>query len=70
MSHPVKDQQIDINLPGTVADVPVAPSKLSLDLLACLEEMVGFKPRCNSDTGIEEVALLQNQADRLGLVYR
>ena len=51
------------NAPGLAAE-------RALDVLARVQQLVGFKSRPDAKAGVVEVALIEHQPDGLGLVHR
>ena len=46
------------------------PAVLGLDRLAHLEKLLGAQGRPHPDRGVQEVGLIEDLADRLGLIER
>ncbi len=65
-----KQQQIDVQRPGPVARTFEHPPPLQLNCLADVKQLLGIERGRDPHHGVEEVGLVQDLADRLGLVGR
>lgn len=65
-----KEQQVDVKGARAVARAVEGPAALRLDRLAQVEERLRLQARAYADGRVEEVRLVENLADRLGLVER
>jgi hypothetical protein len=63
-----QQQQVDVERARAVAGRRERPAVLGLDPLADIEQGVGLERGANADGGVEEVGLVEDLADRLGLV--
>ncbi len=66
----VQQQQVDVDHPRPVADAAGGAADVALDLLAGIEQLLGVERGLDPQAGVEEVGLVEHQADRLGLVHR
>jgi hypothetical protein len=65
-----EQQQVDVDRPGTVAWAAEGAPALSLDRLADVEQLLGIQCGADADGCVEEVRLVEDLADGLGLVER
>ena len=65
-----QQQQVDVDHPRSVAQPAGRPADLALDRLAGVEQRLGIELGLDLHAGVEEVRLVEHQADRLGLVDR
>ncbi len=65
-----EQEQVDVDHARPVPDAAGGAPQLALDLLARIEQLLGTKRGRNSYAGVEEVALVGHQPNRLGLVHR
>ena len=65
-----EQQHVDVDHPRPVAHAAGRAADLSLDLLARVEQLLGPERGLDPQAGVEEVGLVEDQADRLGLVHR
>ena len=65
-----EQQQVDVERARAVAGGVEGAAALGLDPLAEVEQLLGLELGADADRGVEEVGLVEDLADRLGLVGR
>jgi hypothetical protein len=65
-----EQQQVDVDRPWAVPGAAKRPAVLRLDCLAEVEQLLRLELGADPDRGVEEVGLIQDLANRLGLVQR
>ncbi len=65
----VDQQQIEVERPRPVPLTRQHPALLHLDRLTQVEQLLGLQPGANPNHGVQEVPLIEDLPDRLGLVH-
>jgi hypothetical protein len=65
-----EEQHVDVERARAVTGTGEHPALLGLDRLAAVQELVGLEVGRDADRGVEEVGLVEDLADRLGLIGR
>jgi hypothetical protein len=65
-----EEEQVEIDRPRPVARAAECPPMLGLDGLAEVEQLLGGERGSDANGGVEEVRLVEDLTDRLGLVER
>jgi hypothetical protein len=65
-----EQKEIDVDRPGAVAGAVEVPATLSLDSLAEVEQCLGLESGTDPDRAVQEVGLVEDLPNRLGLVER
>ncbi len=69
MAPVAEQEQVDVDRARTVPDASRAAAELTLDRLACVEQLLRGEIRLDLDDRVEEVGLVEHLPLRCGLVH-